>query len=55
MVQKGKFGTITELYNMPVHLRLYYYNRLVEDIQKENERDTSPEKPPMARGPNISR
>ena len=37
MVQYGNAFTIMDLYKMPTHLRMFYYNKLVETKKKENE------------------
>lgn len=37
----GKMGwTYTELYNLPVHLRRYFYLKLADVRKKENEAET---------------
>jgi hypothetical protein len=37
MVQFGNGFSITELYNIPTRLRVFYYNKLVEAKKKESE------------------
>ena len=37
MVNYGNGFTIMDLYKMPTHLRMFYYNKLVEAKKKENE------------------
>ncbi len=37
MVQYGNGFTVMDLYNMPVHLRNFYYQKLVDAKKKESE------------------
>jgi hypothetical protein len=37
MCNYGSGFTISDLYNLPTHLRMFYYKKLVESKQKEAE------------------
>ena len=37
MVYHGEGFTFTELYQMPIHLRTYYMNKMIESRKKEND------------------
>lgn len=38
MVQYGNSFTFSDVYRMPIYLRNFYYNKLVESKKKEQER-----------------
>lgn len=41
MCYHGNGFTFSDIYNMPVHIRLFYYNKLVQAIKNENDRGES--------------
>jgi hypothetical protein len=44
-----------DVYRLPVHLRNFYYNELIEAKKKEVENNKKTQKPTtQARGPNIN-
>lgn len=56
MVTYGKGGwTYSDLYNMPVYLRMYYMRKLADAIKKESDGGKSPSHDPSMHRPNIKR
>ena len=56
LVYYGKGFTWTELYNMPVWLRSFYYKKIEEALQKQkkdSEKTSKNSKPPKVVKPNI--
>ena len=50
--------TFTEVYNLPVYIRRYYYNKLADYLKRQNEAEekayTNPtNNKPMARPPKV--
>jgi len=56
MVYHGHGFTWTELYNMPVWLRTFYYKKIEEAILKKNEKENpkNTPKPPKIQRPGVA-
>lgn len=45
----------SDVYNMPVHIRSFYYNKLIQSKKAEKEKMESKSKSTSARGPGTSK